>query len=253
MAYQAGRLPITALRTIAPGAPLISSAAQAFFNMALIARLYDGTRIAPVSTYGSAYRDWATALVFYKAGQGDRAAAAKAGIDPKLHVSIAYPPGSHGHGTRLDMAFNGHEPDKGNLEFAARYGWTREFGAADRFHFMHDGRTAVSGVRGFDKICLTGRFLNDLHLGTNTAAEHTGRRDKQFIWLVQHYGHMKNTYPDRCKEDGGLRELSGALIMVGSWLVMGCVLSCLFLRTSIGKQENSNCSTDDAPIAAELS
>jgi hypothetical protein len=199
---RAGHLPLTQLSLVALGCPLLNPVAQAFKNMALVARLYDGTVVKPVSTYGSGYRDWDTALTFYRAGQGDKAALAKCGIDPRMRVSIAYPPGSHGDGTRIDALWNGHSPNPENLQLAQRYGFRQEFGDADRNHLAHDKRTAVSGVRGYDKIRLTARMLNERHLGRTTNAANTGRRDPDFIWLIQHYGHLIKFYPAHCKEDG---------------------------------------------------
>lgn len=197
-----GYIPATALTTIAPGTQLLNSTATAWRKLAMVAQLDDGTKIRPVDSYGSGYRSWAIALDYYRAGQGDAAATARCGIDPKMQVSIAYPPGSHGGATRIDMLFNGHSPTDKDIALAKRYGFTREFGTRDENHFQHDGVTAIHSTRTYDKVRLTARYLNERHLGRTTNASNNGFPDGDFIWLVQHYGHMQHIYPVSCKEDG---------------------------------------------------
>lgn len=197
-----GFIPATALSTISPGTQLVNSTAAAWRNMALAAELWDNTIIRPVDNYGSGYRSWAIALDYYHAGQGDIAACKRCNIDPNMKVNVAYPPGSHGSGTRIDLLFNGHSPADKDIELAKRYGFTQEFGTRDENHFMHDGQTAIHGVRAYDSTRLVGRFLNQRHLGRTTDAERTGERDANLIWLVQHYGHLQKIYPANCIEDG---------------------------------------------------
>lgn len=199
---RAGYIPATQLRSIAPGVQLLTPVALAYLNLQLIAKLDTNTAVTPAGK-GAGYRSWNTALEFYKAGQGNLALRDKWDIDPHLQVAIAYPPGTHGPATSIDMLFNGRSPDDGDIAFAKRYGFAHPFGSRDINHFTHDRITAVNGVRGFDKIRLTARYLNGLHLGRTTQAEHTGKRDADFIWLVQDYGHLNKTYSGPVDEKTG--------------------------------------------------
>lgn len=203
MSYPNGAVPATMLMMVGPGTNLLTSVAHAYLNLQTVARLENHIAITPAGHYGSGYRSLGVQRVFYNAAHGNTADAAKAGLDPHSTISIAYPGySSHGTGTRIDMLFNGHSPDSTDLSIAKRYGFTREFGAADENHFMHDGRTAISGPIESDQIRIMAKFLNDKHLGKTTQAEHIGKRDPEFIWLIQHYGHMMKWYPAACVEDG---------------------------------------------------
>lgn len=196
----AGRLPASALRTVAPGTQLANSAANAFLNLVLIAKMLDGTRVKPAGSVGAGYRDLGMAMRFYRAGQGDKLLRQQLGIDPNLKVSIGYP-GSHVRGDRIDMLFS-TGVTRANLSLAERYGFTREFGERDVNHYQHDGRTAVSGVRSYDKIRLLARYYNSLHLGRQTDAASTGNMHADnFAWLIQQSNRNSGDYPMPYKVD----------------------------------------------------
>lgn len=63
-------------------------------------------------------------------------------LNPNSTIPFSRYGQSHGWGNRVDIG--------GDLAWAianaARFGWTREFGAKDPNHFVHDGRTAIAGA-----------------------------------------------------------------------------------------------------------
>lgn len=94
---------------------------------------------------GAAYRSFEVQDEMRRGSLGDRALAAKWGLNPNSSVPLASAGYStHGTGTRVDLLFNGSSwPTTAELALAAHYGFTREFGADDPNHFRHDGRTAI--------------------------------------------------------------------------------------------------------------
>lgn len=63
-------------------------------------------------------------------------------LNPNSTVTFGRTGQSHGWGNRVDIG--------GDLAWAianaARFGWTREYGTRDPNHFVHDGRTAITGA-----------------------------------------------------------------------------------------------------------
>jgi hypothetical protein len=199
-----GRAPATSLKLVAKGCTLLSPTALAWRNLVVVHSMMNDVLIKPASEYGAGMRDIPCQQVFWRAGQGDKAAIKQAHLDPDLDVTIAVPgSSSHGWGNRIDMLFDGHSPNAIDLSTAKRYGFTREFGSKDKNHFEHDRVTATAGVRNVDRVKLVAEFLNERHIGRTTNAVHTGdQNDRDFTWLVQHWGHLQKTYPVACREDG---------------------------------------------------
>lgn len=194
--YPNGRIPLTAL-TFVDGVPLLNSAAAGYKLWKRIAEL-EGSTIGPARpVYGSGYRDIATQQVYWRAAHGDTAAAVKCGIDPNLHVTMASPgDSSHGTGDRLDVAFpHSGPPSPADLELAARYGWHREFGSADEYHFQHDGRTHTP--TSADKNRIVCRWLNGKHLSVTSTTDQDGLwpTKSHFSRMLQEQGHKDGIYP----------------------------------------------------------
>jgi hypothetical protein len=194
MGYLNGQLPASALTTLGPGFNLERRAAIAWANMRHVGRIV-GIRVEPVDGYGCGYRSLAVQDVYYRAARGDRDAAVKAGIDPTMHVNVAAPGYSpHGYGTRADTLFNGGV-NSTTLEFASWFGWSREFGAADRYHYAHDGKTY--GVAETVKNRVVADYLNGRHLGRTTTTAEDGEWPvrSNFSWMLQTAGHRDKLYP----------------------------------------------------------
>lgn len=142
-----GRLTAAELTTVAPGLQLANHAANSYERM-VAAALAHGWTITIALPYG-AYRSYAVQDGMHHAGSsaGTAAERRKYGLNPYSTVSIASAGlSSHGFGTRADLLFNGAMPNAAQIAFAATFGWTREFGAADPNHFMHDGVTAITPI-----------------------------------------------------------------------------------------------------------
>jgi nucleoid-associated protein YgaU len=139
-----GRIPADQLATIAVGVQLLTGAANAY--RALVAQAaHEHVAIKPAPGVGSGYRDLELQELFYRAGQGDKAARKAVAFNTSSTTKVAAPGGSsHGWGNRIDLLFDGSQtPDAADLNLAKRFGFTREFGSADTNHFEHDGKTAI--------------------------------------------------------------------------------------------------------------
>lgn len=194
--YANGRIPLSALKTV-DGVPLLSAAATSFLMWQKIAAL-EGSKIGPARPlYGSGYRDIATQQTYYKAAHGDKAAAAKCGIDPNMKVTMASPGySSHGWGDRLDVAFpHSGPPSNSDLELAARYGWDREFGSADEYHFQWDGKTHTA--TSADKNRIVCHWLNGKELSVHSTTDKDGvwPVKSNFSRMLQEQGHKDGLYP----------------------------------------------------------
>lgn len=133
MAYLNGRVPDALLVAVEDNDRLFAPAAASFVAMrAAAARAGVAITIAePAGAYRSieVQRDMSARPWAYN-------------LNPSSTIKLS-PPGysSHGFGTRFDAG-------TGNswlLKNASRFGWSREFGASDPNHWMHDGRTATTG------------------------------------------------------------------------------------------------------------
>lgn len=97
---------------------------------------------------GAAYRSLEVQKEMQEGSLGNVALAEKWGLNPNSSVPLAGPGySSHGTGSRVDLLFNGSsDPSSAQLRLAAKFGFTREFGADDPNHFKHDGHTATDAL-----------------------------------------------------------------------------------------------------------
>lgn len=139
-----GMLPASSLVTVAPGEQLSTPTANAYRAL-VAAGKHVGITVALAGGVGSGYRSLAVQELYVKASHGDADAARQVGLNPGSSISVAAAGySSHGWGTRADLLFNGSSwPTKAQLDLAAKFGFTREFGADDPNHFEHDGKTAI--------------------------------------------------------------------------------------------------------------
>jgi hypothetical protein len=148
-----GEFPASALVAVSHGERLIPGAANAL--KALIdAAKHHGLTITLASP-GAAYRDAQTQNEMRRGSMGDVALARKWDLNPNSSVPVAaHPYGTHEHGDRVDLLFDGSSnPSTSQVGLAASLGWRREFGAADPNHFQWDGRTnAHYGIRAYTRV-----------------------------------------------------------------------------------------------------
>lgn len=145
MPYKNGRLPKSALTEIQPGAFLATKTARAWKQLVAAAKKNLGRSISAANPAG-AYRSAAAQHAMHLAGAGDDILAKLHwGLNPHSTVAIADDPwGTHQDGTRIDII--GTPIDARFLALAKKYGFSREFGAKDPNHFLHDGKTATSPI-----------------------------------------------------------------------------------------------------------
>lgn len=138
-----GTFPASALVTISTGERLLASAAAAFHALVDDGKKH-GITIRPASP-GAAYRDAKTQDEMRAGSMGNVALAQKWDLNPRSSVPVAaHPNGTHEHGDRIDLLFNGSSsPTQAQIDLAEKHGWHREFGANDENHFQHDGRTDI--------------------------------------------------------------------------------------------------------------
>jgi D-alanyl-D-alanine carboxypeptidase len=200
--YANGRLPAPALRTVAPGVRLASPTAVSWNAFVLVARERYGWTIRPASGVGSGYRDLATQALYWKAGQGDAAAAAQVGLSSVSSAAIAAPgASSHGFGTAIDAVFNGSErPSPGQLQLAARYGFTLTI-KGDPNHLGHDGN--AHNVTDHDYAAIIAAYLNGRDLpGHRTGTEESGTRGDYYWTRLQQAGRQDGLYMPPLVIDG---------------------------------------------------
>lgn len=141
MSYPPGEIPASALSTVAPGERLIVGAACA------LRALFDAAKAHgqhwTLASPGAAYRDAKTQNEMRAGSMGNVALAQKWDLNPNSSVPVAaHPYGTHEHGDRADLLFNGSSnPTDSQIAFAEARGWFREFKAADPNHFQWDGHT----------------------------------------------------------------------------------------------------------------
>lgn len=204
VSYPNGRVPASALTSVARGVQLLNPVASAYGALIRVAA-FDGITVRPAAGVGSGYRSLAIQQLFYQAGNGDKAAAEKVGLSGTSSVAVAAPGySSHGTGTRVDLVFDGSDDPRGpHLELAARYGFTREFGTRDRNHFAHDVKTGIHGIRDHDKVRMIGKYLNNRTLaGEKTGAEKSGERGSFYWTRIQEAGRKDGIYPPPYLIDG---------------------------------------------------
>jgi hypothetical protein len=128
-----GRLKASELSDVG-GMLLEARAAQAFRNWSAATAAATGRGITIIRPAG-AYRSYAV--------QRDmRLNPGRWNLNPSSSINLAREGSStHGFGTRVDIGYYTGAGWAWALANAHRFGFRREFGAADPNHFMHDGRT----------------------------------------------------------------------------------------------------------------
>jgi hypothetical protein len=154
-----GYLTSSDLTDVTDGASLSNKTAHAYNAMRAA---HPQVHIA--GRYGG-YRSAFTQNDMRKASQSPYGSAlrAKYGLNPRSSIAVAaHPNGTHEWGDRVDLVGD-TIPNLVNI--AARYGFHREFGAADPNHFKHDGVTAVSPPAAAVKQVKPGRTIATLTTG----------------------------------------------------------------------------------------
>lgn len=138
-----GELPASSLTPIGHGDWLLTNAAHAL-NALIADGKQHGITITPASP-GAGYRSAKTQDEMRAGSLGNVALAKKWDLNPRSSVPVAaHPNGTHEHGDRVDLLFNGSSsPTQAQIDLAEKHGWHREFGANDENHFQHDGRTDI--------------------------------------------------------------------------------------------------------------
>lgn len=131
-----GQWPADLLVEVEPGNYLSIGTGRAWIAMKEAAAR-DGVRLAiadPAGAYRSLYvqRDMRDRPWLYNLNSASKAGLAAPGKS------------THGNGDRVDVIGVGSLAWM--LRNAARFGFTREFGASDPNHFKHDGRTAITAA-----------------------------------------------------------------------------------------------------------
>lgn len=136
-----GKLPASALVSVT-GVKVACNTANA------LKRAIAGTKTRiTIAAPGGGYRSWSYQNAMYLASiSGNAALKKKYNLNPNSSVALARPgQSSHGFGTRVDLQFNGSgRPTQAQINYMAKFGFTREFGAADPNHFKHNGVTAIA-------------------------------------------------------------------------------------------------------------
>lgn len=141
--YSNGRLPASALKTIAPGVQLAKPTANAW-TRAVADVKSKGYILRAVDGRGAGYRSYAVQDAMQKASVGNDIAAKRYwNLSTVSTVSLAHAGSStHGYGTRIDVYSN--MPLDQLTSIMKRYGFWREFGSSDPNHWAHDGKTATN-------------------------------------------------------------------------------------------------------------
>jgi hypothetical protein len=174
-----GYLTSSDLTDVTDGASLSNKTAHAYNAMRAA---HPQVHIA--GRYGG-YRSAFTQNDMRKASQSPYGSAlrAKYGLNPRSSIAVAaHPNGTHEWGDRVDLVGD-TIPNLVNI--AARYGFHREFGAADPNHFKHDGVTAVSPPAAAVKQVKPGRTIATLT---------TGKPNTAFYKRLQWYAAKHGTY-----------------------------------------------------------
>lgn len=147
MSYPIGHLPASALAQVQAGIYLAKPTAARYRALQAEAKskLH---RIISIAQPAGGYRSEADQDAMHHAGSAAGTAAERArwGLNPNSTVAIAsHPGGTHETGTRVDIV--GTPIDAAFLALAAKYGFVREFGAADPNHFIDRGTYTVPVVK----------------------------------------------------------------------------------------------------------
>lgn len=202
MPYANGRLPSSALRTVAPGVQLAATTAVSWNALVLVARERYGWTLRPASGIGSGYRSLTVQKLYLDAAAGDRDAQRRVGLSSTSTARLA-PLGysSHGLGNAIDAVFDGSDhPRPDQLQLAARYGFRLTI-KGDPNHLGHDGR--ARDVADVDYVTIIATYLNGRDLaGHRTGAEESGTRGGYYWTRLQQAGRQDGIYPRGYLIDG---------------------------------------------------
>lgn len=141
-----GQLPREALVEVEPGLFLERTVARAYRRAK--GSFGDAGKSIRLAGLGAAYRSLTVQKEMRLGSLGDKKFAKKYNLSSSSTVPLAVAgSSSHGLGDRIDILINGSDnPSTADIEFLARFGWTREFGSKDRNHFQHKGQLGTAAV-----------------------------------------------------------------------------------------------------------
>lgn len=148
MTYPVGHIPASALQLVQTGIYLLKPQARALARLQAAAKKLGHT--VTVARPAGGVRTEAVQNAMHHAGSaaGSRAEKERWGLSTVSTVAIAtHPNGTHEHGDRVDLLVDRRICTQvWFIALAAKYGFTREFGASDPNHYRHDGKTATTLV-----------------------------------------------------------------------------------------------------------